>query len=144
LNIPPLAEIAFGAANAPDVDAPGMAKAGFLKTAHVAEANSGSGRPADFSVHLAERPPGPSALTRQEPSQPPDAFVRFEAMILQTFIAAMLPPDSEEVFGAGLAGEMWKSMLAEQIAAEIARRGATGIADRILQTSSLLDADTAP
>ncbi len=48
--------------------------------------------------------------------------------MLQSFIQEMLPKDAEHVFGKGAAGEIWKSMLAEQLATEIARGGGVGIA----------------
>jgi peptidoglycan hydrolase FlgJ len=53
---------------------------------------------------------------------------RFEAFVLQTFIQSMLPRDSEALFGAGTAGEIWKSMLAEGLGAQLARTGGIGIA----------------
>lgn len=62
----------------------------------------------------------------------PEAFVRFEAMVLQSFIQTMLPKDNEAVYGAGMAGEMWQSMLAEQLGTTMAQRGGIGIASRIL------------
>lgn len=63
----------------------------------------------------------------------PDAFVRFEAMVLQTFFQSMLPQDTESVYGEGLAGDMWQSMLAEQLGNAVAERGGIGIAERILR-----------
>jgi peptidoglycan hydrolase FlgJ len=57
---------------------------------------------------------------------------KFEAYVLQTFIEAMLPKNNEAVFGAGLAGDMWKSMLAEQVAGTLAEDGRLGIANRLL------------
>lgn len=62
----------------------------------------------------------------------PETFKRFEAMVLQTFIQNMLPKDGAAVYGKGMAGEMWKSMLAEKVAAVVAERGGIGIADRML------------
>jgi uncharacterized protein (DUF305 family) len=53
----------------------------------------------------------------------PEAFVKFEAMVLQSFIQTMLPKDNEAVYGAGMAGEMWQSMLAEQLGTTMAQRG---------------------
>jgi peptidoglycan hydrolase FlgJ len=53
---------------------------------------------------------------------------RFEAFVLQTFIQSMLPRDGEALFGAGTAGEIWKSMLAEGLGAQLARTGGIGIA----------------
>jgi len=62
----------------------------------------------------------------------PAAFRKFEAMMLQSFLQSMLPTESEAVYGEGLAGDMWRSMLAEQIAGVMAERGGIGVADRIL------------
>lgn len=62
----------------------------------------------------------------------PEAFVKFEAMVLQTFLQSILPKDAETVYGGGMAGEMWKSMLAEKLGEAMAERGGIGIADRVL------------
>ena len=51
--------------------------------------------------------------------------------MLQTFIQSMLPKNAQHVFGKGTAGEVWKSMLAEKLGAEIARSGQVGIAKRL-------------
>ena len=53
-------------------------------------------------------------------------------MVLQTFIQTMLPKDAEAVYGKGMAGDMWKSLLAEQLGDAMAERGGIGIADRVL------------
>ncbi|MEP1129732.1 MAG: rod-binding protein [Nitratireductor sp.] len=62
----------------------------------------------------------------------PEAFRDFEAMVLQTFMQSMLPEDAQNVYGEGLAGEMWKTFLAQELSSEMAKRGGIGIADRIL------------
>jgi peptidoglycan hydrolase FlgJ len=56
----------------------------------------------------------------------------FEAFVLQTFIESMLPKDAENTYGKGNAGSIWKSMMAEQIGAQVARAGGIGIAEHIL------------
>jgi peptidoglycan hydrolase FlgJ len=56
----------------------------------------------------------------------------FEAVVLRTFIASMLPQDAENVYGEGTAGDVWKGMMAEQIANQMAKAGGIGIADRIM------------
>lgn len=58
----------------------------------------------------------------------------FEAMILSQFVETMLPDNAETVFGKGSAGEIWKSMLAEQVANQLAASGGVGIADMISDT----------
>ena len=59
----------------------------------------------------------------------------FEAFVLQSFIEAMLPEASENVFGKGIAGETWKSMLAETLAKQLSLSGQTGIAQRLASAS---------
>ena len=71
-----------------------------------------------------------NADSRTAPSG--DVRVKFEGMVLQTFIGSILPKDTDSVFGSGLAGDMWRSMLSEKIANVIAERGGVGIANRIL------------
>ncbi|MCJ2140894.1 rod-binding protein [Methylobacterium sp. E-066] len=58
----------------------------------------------------------------------------FEAFVLQTFIESMLPQNATAVFGKGNAGSIWKSMMAEQIGAQIAKAGGIGIA-RMLEAA---------
>jgi hypothetical protein len=73
----------------------------------------------------------PNPVPAADGSAKPDAYVQFEALLLQNMVEAMMPQDSESMFGSGTAGGMWKSMLAEKVAAEIARSGATGIAKQM-------------
>ena len=74
----------------------------------------------------------------------PQAFARFEAMVLQSFIQTMLPSDTESVYGGGLAGEMWQSLLAEKLGETMASRGGIGIADRILRDRYAAGDETVP
>jgi len=65
------------------------------------------------------------------PAEGADSFRRFEAMILQTFIQNMLPKNAEGIFGKGLAGDMWKARMSENIADVVAARGGIGIAQTL-------------
>jgi hypothetical protein len=60
-----------------------------------------------------------------------EVYRKFEAFILQTFVETMLPKDSEELFGKGMAGGVWKSMLAEQLGAQLAKGKGIGIARQL-------------
>ena len=60
-----------------------------------------------------------------------EVYRKFEAFILQTFVETMLPKESEEVFGKGTAGGVWKSMLAEQLGAQLAKGNGIGIAKQL-------------
>lgn len=61
----------------------------------------------------------------------PDAAQKFEAFVLQTFIQEMMPDTPEGVYGSGVAGDFWKSMMSEKIAEQVAERGSIGIADYV-------------
>ncbi|GLS31336.1 Rod binding protein [Mesorhizobium albiziae] len=63
----------------------------------------------------------------------PETFVKFEAMVLQQFIQSMLPKDAGAVYGNGMAGDMWQSLLSQQLGDAVAKRGGIGIADSILR-----------
>lgn len=65
------------------------------------------------------------------PDKKLETYQRFEAMILQSFIGDMLPKDSEQLYGKGTAGEIWKGMMAEQLGAALAKGGGIGIAARM-------------
>lgn len=61
----------------------------------------------------------------------PKVYREFEAVVLQNFVKSMMPDDSESVYGKGNAGEIWKSMMAEQIGGVISESGGVGIADQM-------------
>jgi hypothetical protein len=65
--------------------------------------------------------------------QTPETYRKFEAMVLSTFVQSMLPKDADAVYGDGLSGDMWKSLLAQQLGTVISDRGGIGIADRLLK-----------
>ena len=111
---------ALAAPNAPtadfaaDVDR--AAAAGSAASAPLANAAGARSR-------LAEAPGGPDKLRQ--------AKTQFEAMMLNSFVGELLPKDSGEVFGQGMAGDMWRSMLAEQVSMQIAKSGKLGLARRL-------------
>ncbi|KXF76003.1 hypothetical protein ATN84_13825 [Paramesorhizobium deserti] len=55
-------------------------------------------------------------------------YTKFEAFMLQSFVQSMFPQDASAVFGQGISGEYWKSMMAEAIAQKMADVGGIGIA----------------
>ncbi|SIQ55123.1 Rod binding protein [Rhizobium sp. RU20A] len=64
-------------------------------------------------------------------------YRKFEAMVLQNFIKSMMPSDDENVYGQGLAGDTWKSMMAEQIGDVVAKSGGIGIAASLMRKEGL-------
>lgn len=75
---------------------------------------------------------GMRGVTASDRGQAPEALKKFEAMVLQTFLQSMLPQDAENVYGGGIAGDMWKSFLARELGQQMAEAGGIGIADRVL------------
>lgn len=55
-------------------------------------------------------------------------YQKFESFVLQSFVQSMLPSDNESFYGGGTAGNIWRSMLAEQLGDQLARSGGIGIA----------------
>jgi hypothetical protein len=74
--------------------------------------------------------PAQAAASRQA-SKSPDVFAQLEAFVLQSFIQTMLPDNSQAFFGKGAAGDIWKSMLADKLGAQLARSGQVGLAKRL-------------
>ena len=83
---------------------------------------------------------GADKATDADAKKANDVYVQFEALLLQNMVETMLPKESEAIFGRGTAGEIWKSMMAEQIAKELARTGTIGIAKQISSAQSVLQA----
>ena len=71
------------------------------------------------------------------PKSTRDVPKEFEAFVLQTFIQEMLPKDAEGVYGTGIAGDIWRSMLSEKLAFEVAERGGLGIADQVRDSQAI-------
>jgi peptidoglycan hydrolase FlgJ len=84
---------------------------------------------ADARSRLANMPGGPDKLGQ--------AKTQFEAMMLSSFVGELLPKDASNVFGQGTAGDMWRSMLAEQVSLQIAKSGKLGLARRLFATHEL-------
>ncbi|MER9305118.1 rod-binding protein [Mesorhizobium sp. M0293] len=130
LAISPPSDIVMDVARAVDPTDIEAARAALTK-----RAGSAAGA---FSVDSAASVDAGSILSRATADKaaaatdPAKKFKKFEAMVLQTFIQNMLPKDTEGVYGKGLAGDMWKSQLAERVADVMAERGGIGIAKSML------------
>jgi flagellar protein FlgJ len=63
------------------------------------------------------------------PSKDPAAAAaqKFEAFVLQSWLEIMLPKQQSGAFGSGGAGGVWRSMMAEQLGAQIASAGGLGL-----------------
>ncbi len=103
---------------------------------------SGSASPQDFAAALdtaaAPTRPTPPVLPIGAPiSRASKAESKLESVMLSEFIGEMLPKDTPSAFGQGYAGDMWRSMLAERVADQIAASGRLGIASRLFASHAL-------
>ncbi len=64
-----------------------------------------------------------------------DLGEKLEAAILQTFVKSMLPKEMDTVYGGGTAGSMWKGLMAEQLANQLAKTGSVGLAEMLMPDS---------
>jgi peptidoglycan hydrolase FlgJ len=56
------------------------------------------------------------------------AYEQFEATVLRSFVEEMLPKSTENTYGEGTAGGVWRSMQADFMSQELAKSGGIGIA----------------
>ena len=114
-----------------------------IAAAREALAKKAGGAPAPFTIGepLLSRA---TASAGETDAKAANKYQRFEAMVLQTFIQNMLPKDAEGVYGKGLAGDMWKSQLSEQLADVMAARGGIGIARHMLADHYIEGKHTVP
>jgi flagellar protein FlgJ len=71
------------------------------------------------------------------------AYQEFEAMVLSSFVETMLPQNTDATFGTGTAGQIWRSMLAQQIATQMAAAGGIGIAAQLRSSDTTQRAPSA-
>jgi len=118
-----LAALAAGRTPPPDFSAS-------LDKAKEAVAQSVPAGLSDGRARLAEAPQAsdPSARLKTE----------FEAMALGPFVNEILPKETSGLFGGGAAGDMWRSMLADEIARQVAKSGALGLSRRLFATHDLM------
>lgn len=98
--------------------------------ASLAEKGSGFGAAVDV-LNSAAFDAGLGNVAKTEAAKTPKVYRDFEAVVLQNFVKTMMPEDTESVYGKGNAGEIWKSMMAEQIGEVISESGGVGIADQM-------------
>lgn len=81
--------------------------------------------PSEFEVHLSsvinsqegrESQPPPTISTRAEADSAAIAQIKLDAYLMQNVVEQILPPETSGLFGDGTAGELWRSLLVEQLA----------------------------
>lgn len=128
MAISPPSDIVLDVARAAEPQALEAARARLASRAGTALAAASTSQP--FSLGDLRN----SALAGTEaPGAGPETYRKFEGMVLASFVQSMLPEQADSVYGGGISGEMWKSLLSQQLGTVIADRGGIGIADRLLK-----------
>ena len=136
MAVSPPSDIVLGVALAADPDQYRVAAEKLRQLGEIRAAAAANGpappapAPAPRTATAGAPEPGSAAAVRPAKGSA-DVFGQLEAFVLQSFIQSMLPKNAENVFGKGAAGEVWKSMLAEKLANEMARSGQVGLAKRL-------------
>jgi len=98
----------------------GVTFGAIVDDSHRVKTATASSRSRALATGVAERP-------RPAKSQAAVAAEKFEAYILQSWLEVLLPKVEGGSFGSGGAGNIWRSMMAEQLGAQLAKSGAVGI-----------------
>ncbi|WP_181832488.1 rod-binding protein [Bosea caraganae] len=114
------------------MSAPGMAGTQFASAVDQAAPGKPSGLAGAREKFAALAPAKPgSAEASPEAQKTKKTLQKFEAQVISTFIEQMMPETNGNNFGNGMAGGVWRSMLSEQIAGEIAKSGGLGIREKV-------------
>jgi hypothetical protein len=79
----------------------------------------------------------PSSRQSAAPDARTKAYEGLEQLVLKGLLETMLPKDAGTIFGRGAAGDIWRSMLADELAAGLGRTIDLGIAKRTLGKPAL-------
>lgn len=102
----------------------------------------------DFRSEVAMMAGKPAASAAPAAGRGASAYKGLEELVLQRLVETMLPKEASGVFGAGTAGDIWRSMLAEQLARQISKSVDFGLANsgaaRIAASAANADEAVAP
>ncbi len=100
----------------------------FADAVNLVRSNEGIGQRAGTPSSTGEK--GASALNEipRATGAKEKAYEQFEATVLRSFVEEMLPKSTENTYGEGTAGGVWRSMQADFMSQELAKSGGIGIA----------------
>ena len=136
MAISPPSDLVLDVANAAD---PETYRASVERLRTLAASRMATGAPTEGQAFSVETTAFDRAVPQSTGQKSP--YTKFEAFMLQSFVQSMFPDEGSAVFGKGIAGEYWKSMMAEAIAGKMADAGGIGIA-RMLEAQGKRTAET--
>ena len=84
--------------------------------------------------------PRPQSAAHMGMAREREVAQQFEATVLSAFINDAMPKNASAYYGQGTAGDIWKSMLSDQIAHQLAKSGSLGLARRLFARGPLSEA----
>jgi len=129
LAISPPSDIVLDVARAVEPDALEAARAKLASRAGAALGVAG----ADASFSISDMRKSDMAKGAVKSEAAPESYKKFEAMVLSTFVQSMMPKHADSVYGEGTSGDMWKSLMSQQLGTVMADRGGIGIADHLIK-----------
>lgn len=108
-----------------------MATRAAFRANSLADAGNGFSSKVDVLENAAAKTGLNDVKNRSKTEEIPETYRKFESMVLQNFVKNMLPSDSEQVYGKGATGDIWKGMMAEQLGNVMSKGDGIGIAKEL-------------
>jgi flagellar protein FlgJ len=84
--------------------------------------------------HTAELTAATSAQTgSQAANKAREVGQQFEALYLRQMLEECMPKDSDDLFGQGTSGTMWRAMLIDSLATTLSKTGTIGLAQMVIK-----------
>lgn len=81
-------------------------------------------------------PNGLSPSSSERSAKAKEVGQQFEALFLRQMLEECMPKDSDELFGGGTAGTVWRSMFVDNLATTLSKSGTMGIAKMIVNSAT--------
>ncbi len=101
---------------------------------------STTARQAEATLAGVKLPPRSQSTAHTGMARGKEVAQQFEATVLSAFINDAMPKSVSAYYGQGMAGDIWKSMLSDQIAHQLAKSGSLGLARRLFVKGPLSEA----
>ena len=106
-----------------------------VKAQHVAARLTGAASGSDASAVLTNAAKIGRHLSRVHQGQKPEeAAKQFEALLVANMVKDMIGETGASFYGEGFAGDVWKSMMSEQIANQVVKGADFGVADMLVKS----------
>lgn len=103
--------------------------------ASIVERKAASATNVSQALETAVRGPARSAVASNDPIEKrKQALVEFEGTVLGILVNELIPKSQSSVLGSGADGDIWRSMLSNEIGRQLAKSGVLHIHDRLFRS----------